>query len=278
MSLQIGFFEGSPWVVVGWQPSPWFGAGSDSSNGSNGSWVMDMIEGDKKSSDFDSSSTLPPPYTPLPMQQGFDRSRRQEEISNSVEHCTVPVVNTQQHFENERARVLMEDKIIVVHHGYWDQCVYKNGEEDLLFISLGRISFRALLEEVHEIVYADLRTCRYVLHCLIPNEDNRLVKSRIRNDLDLKRVSRIFKTPNIYVTVEPRIHDVRQDRFIPSMASQGAYGNPFSYGSQIPWGSHILTGDGMSYMHCCAPYLSAPYIYGFPTGYGINFMHRSVPY
>ncbi|XWS22144.1 hypothetical protein CRYUN_Cryun29cG0009700 [Craigia yunnanensis] len=34
----------------------------------------------------------------------FDRSRRQEEISNCVEHCSVPVVNSQQHFENEMAK------------------------------------------------------------------------------------------------------------------------------------------------------------------------------
>ncbi|XP_022734280.1 protein FAM136A-like [Durio zibethinus] len=34
----------------------------------------------------------------------FDRSRKQEEISNCVEHCSVPVVNAQQHFENEMAK------------------------------------------------------------------------------------------------------------------------------------------------------------------------------
>ncbi|KAI4387285.1 hypothetical protein MLD38_005128 [Melastoma candidum] len=35
----------------------------------------------------------------------FDRSRRQEEISNCVEHCTVPVVSAQQLFENEMAKL-----------------------------------------------------------------------------------------------------------------------------------------------------------------------------
>ncbi|MBA0740543.1 hypothetical protein Gogos_013738 [Gossypium gossypioides] len=34
----------------------------------------------------------------------FDRTRKQEEISNCVEHCSVPVVNAQQHFENEMAK------------------------------------------------------------------------------------------------------------------------------------------------------------------------------
>ncbi|GLT34954.1 hypothetical protein SLA2020_094410 [Shorea laevis] len=34
----------------------------------------------------------------------FDRRRNQEEISNCVEHCSVPVVNAQQHFENEMAK------------------------------------------------------------------------------------------------------------------------------------------------------------------------------
>ncbi|XP_010522228.1 PREDICTED: protein FAM136A-like [Tarenaya hassleriana] len=34
----------------------------------------------------------------------FDRRRKQEEISNCVEHCSVPVVNAQQHFENEMAK------------------------------------------------------------------------------------------------------------------------------------------------------------------------------
>lgn len=34
----------------------------------------------------------------------FDRSRKQEEISSCVEHCSVPVVRAQQHFENEMAK------------------------------------------------------------------------------------------------------------------------------------------------------------------------------
>ncbi|KAE8670304.1 Calcineurin-like metallo-phosphoesterase superfamily protein [Hibiscus syriacus] len=34
----------------------------------------------------------------------FDRSRKQDEVSNCVEHCSVPVVNAQQHFENEMAQ------------------------------------------------------------------------------------------------------------------------------------------------------------------------------
>uniref|UniRef100_A0A2P2JXV7 Protein FAM136A n=1 Tax=Rhizophora mucronata TaxID=61149 RepID=A0A2P2JXV7_RHIMU len=34
----------------------------------------------------------------------FDRSRRQEEIGNCVEHCSVPVVNAQQIFEDEMAK------------------------------------------------------------------------------------------------------------------------------------------------------------------------------
>ncbi|KAG5233344.1 hypothetical protein OIU76_016016 [Salix suchowensis] len=34
----------------------------------------------------------------------FDRRRKQEEISNCVEHCSVPVLNAQNHFENEMAR------------------------------------------------------------------------------------------------------------------------------------------------------------------------------
>ncbi|KDP35154.1 hypothetical protein JCGZ_10688 [Jatropha curcas] len=34
----------------------------------------------------------------------FDRTRRQEEISNCVEHCSVPVLNAQQQFENEMAK------------------------------------------------------------------------------------------------------------------------------------------------------------------------------
>uniref|UniRef100_A0A1J3DWB8 Protein FAM136A n=1 Tax=Noccaea caerulescens TaxID=107243 RepID=A0A1J3DWB8_NOCCA len=34
----------------------------------------------------------------------FDRSRKQEEIANCVEHCSVPVVNSQQHFESEMAQ------------------------------------------------------------------------------------------------------------------------------------------------------------------------------
>ncbi|XP_022761507.1 uncharacterized protein LOC111307679 isoform X1 [Durio zibethinus] len=37
----------------------------------------------------------------------FDRSRKQEEISNCVEHCSVPLVNAQQHFENEMAKFQM---------------------------------------------------------------------------------------------------------------------------------------------------------------------------
>ncbi|KAL1210191.1 hypothetical protein V5N11_006045 [Cardamine amara subsp. amara] len=34
----------------------------------------------------------------------FDRRRNQEEISNCVEYCSVPVVKSQQHFENEMAQ------------------------------------------------------------------------------------------------------------------------------------------------------------------------------
>ncbi|KAF5742779.1 protein FAM [Tripterygium wilfordii] len=34
----------------------------------------------------------------------FDRRRRQDEISTCVEHCSVPVVNAQHHFENEMAK------------------------------------------------------------------------------------------------------------------------------------------------------------------------------
>ncbi|KAJ0093701.1 protein FAM136A-like [Pistacia vera] len=34
----------------------------------------------------------------------FDRRRKQEDISNCVEHCSVPVMRAQQHFENEMAR------------------------------------------------------------------------------------------------------------------------------------------------------------------------------
>ncbi|CAN8315586.1 unnamed protein product [Cochlearia groenlandica] len=34
----------------------------------------------------------------------FDRIRNHEEISNCVEHCSVPVVRSQQHFENEMAQ------------------------------------------------------------------------------------------------------------------------------------------------------------------------------
>ncbi|KAJ4723732.1 hypothetical protein OWV82_007067 [Melia azedarach] len=34
----------------------------------------------------------------------FDRRRKQEEISSCVENCSVPVVRSQQHFENEMAK------------------------------------------------------------------------------------------------------------------------------------------------------------------------------
>lgn len=34
----------------------------------------------------------------------FDRNRKQEEVANCVEHCSVPVVNAQQHFEGEMAQ------------------------------------------------------------------------------------------------------------------------------------------------------------------------------
>lgn len=34
----------------------------------------------------------------------FDRKRRQDEISNCVEHCSVPVVSAQQLVENEMAK------------------------------------------------------------------------------------------------------------------------------------------------------------------------------
>ncbi|EEF37494.1 protein FAM136A [Ricinus communis] len=34
----------------------------------------------------------------------FDRQRKQEEIGNCVEHCSVPVVSAQQHFENEMSK------------------------------------------------------------------------------------------------------------------------------------------------------------------------------
>ncbi|KAL5781270.1 hypothetical protein ACOSP7_006299 [Xanthoceras sorbifolium] len=34
----------------------------------------------------------------------FDRRRKQEEISSCVEYCSVPVVNAQQHFENDMAK------------------------------------------------------------------------------------------------------------------------------------------------------------------------------
>ncbi|XP_039055010.1 uncharacterized protein LOC120197604, partial [Hibiscus syriacus] len=33
----------------------------------------------------------------------FDRTRKEEEISNCVEHCSVPVVSAQHHFEDEMA-------------------------------------------------------------------------------------------------------------------------------------------------------------------------------
>ncbi|TKY49867.1 FAM136A protein [Spatholobus suberectus] len=34
----------------------------------------------------------------------FDRSRRQQEISNCVENCSIPLANVQQTFDNEMAR------------------------------------------------------------------------------------------------------------------------------------------------------------------------------
>ncbi|XP_050203317.1 uncharacterized protein LOC126653461 [Mercurialis annua] len=34
----------------------------------------------------------------------FDRNRKHEEIGNCVEHCSVPVVRAQQHFENEMSK------------------------------------------------------------------------------------------------------------------------------------------------------------------------------
>ncbi|KAG2313116.1 hypothetical protein Bca52824_024673 [Brassica carinata] len=34
----------------------------------------------------------------------FDRSRKQEEIANCVEHCSIPVVKSQQYFEGEMAQ------------------------------------------------------------------------------------------------------------------------------------------------------------------------------
>lgn len=40
----------------------------------------------------------------------FDRSRKQDEISNCVEHCSVPVVKSQQHFENEMAQFQVKEK------------------------------------------------------------------------------------------------------------------------------------------------------------------------
>ncbi|KAG2313578.1 hypothetical protein Bca4012_028114 [Brassica carinata] len=38
----------------------------------------------------------------------FDRSRKQEEIANCVEHCSVPVVKSQQYFEELFQKLWLE--------------------------------------------------------------------------------------------------------------------------------------------------------------------------
>ncbi|CAF2096293.1 unnamed protein product [Brassica napus] len=78
----------------------------------------------------------------------FDRRRHQEEISNCVEHCSVPVVKSQQHFENEMAQfqerlnrslVVCQDKFEAaklqkIRHeavNEMERCVHKVIEENL---------------------------------------------------------------------------------------------------------------------------------------------------
>ena len=65
-----------------------------------------------------------------------------------------------------------EDKVIVVHRGYWDGSTYKDGEEELLFITpLQMISLDQFLDNVHQIIHADRRSVDYVLHSLVAMED-----------------------------------------------------------------------------------------------------------
>nr|VDC70601.1 unnamed protein product [Brassica rapa] len=78
----------------------------------------------------------------------FDRRRNQEEISNCVEHCSVPVVKSQQHFENEmtqfqerlnRSLVVCQDKFEAAKLqkirpeavNEMESCVHKAIEENL---------------------------------------------------------------------------------------------------------------------------------------------------
>lgn len=42
----------------------------------------------------------------------FDRSRRQEEITNCVENCSIPLANVQQTFENEMAQFQVSSTIV----------------------------------------------------------------------------------------------------------------------------------------------------------------------
>ncbi|KAF8103987.1 hypothetical protein N665_0181s0010 [Sinapis alba] len=58
----------------------------------------------------------------------FDRSRKQEEIANCVEHCSVPVVKSQQYFEGEMAQFQerMNRSLMVCQDKYEASKLHKN--------------------------------------------------------------------------------------------------------------------------------------------------------
>ncbi|CAN8295426.1 unnamed protein product [Cochlearia groenlandica] len=58
----------------------------------------------------------------------FDRTRNQEEISNCVERCSLPVVNSQQHFEREMAQFQerMNRSLMVCQDKYEASKLHKN--------------------------------------------------------------------------------------------------------------------------------------------------------
>lgn len=62
----------------------------------------------------------------------FDRSRKQEEIANCVEHCSVPVVKSQQYFEGEMAQFQerMNRSLMVCQDKFEASKLHKNRVDD----------------------------------------------------------------------------------------------------------------------------------------------------
>ncbi|CAA0819567.1 Unknown protein, partial [Striga hermonthica] len=92
----------------------------------------------------------------------------------------------------------------IVHSGFWDGNVYKNGETEMNFLCLKTSSYETFMNRVHDIVRGDRNMCDYRFHFLVAGDNGEVEKWRISCESDMRNVSAMFTTPTIYVTLQPK--------------------------------------------------------------------------